>query len=433
MLDLKGWLARVWTSSMVRNTGWMTFGQRGNFFLQAGYFLLLARLLRATEYGIFAGAFALVNAVTPYSSLGSPMLFMRYVSVDRDLAQPYWRFILAATVAASIVIAAILAVIGGKVLDQGSIGLIVVLVAANCCMSQVVKSASVVFQTFEQLKITAWLRATSDLLHLLAIAGLMICLYRASAFQCSLGIIASSTVGAVVSIILIRNPIRGTCVSAKLLRLRFWEGIGLSVAGSTQAIYNDVDKIMLGHYGMNAANGIYTMAYKVVDFATTPVSAIDAALLPRFFALNRRGLAPVRRMTSRIIPIATMADLAAVGFTLLASPILLRMAGHGFANAMLAIRWLCWLPALRGIHQLAACALTATGRQNYRTVAQLVVAALNFALNFMWIPTHGWLGAARASLISDGALGLLNLSLVFLIFSCANHSFGTNPYKEQAK
>jgi O-antigen/teichoic acid export membrane protein len=49
----------------------MLIGLGGNALLHPGGIPLLARLLDVTEYGIFAGAFALVNTVTSYSSLGS--------------------------------------------------------------------------------------------------------------------------------------------------------------------------------------------------------------------------------------------------------------------------------------------------------------------------------------------------------------------------
>ena len=191
--------------------------------------------------------------------------------------------------------------------------------------------------------------------------------------------------------------------------------------------------MMLSHYGMNAANGIYTMAYRVADFATTPVMAIDAAVLPRFFSLNKEGLPAVIRMARKAIPIGAFAGLGAAGFILLASPFLVRIVGHGFDNALLAVRWLCWLPALRGVHQLAGGMLTATGRQNYRTTAQFIVAVLNFALNLAWIPSHGWLGAAWASLASDGALGVLNLLLVFLVVGRASQGKSVRPYEEHAQ
>ena len=428
--DWRSNLERIRTSSLARNTGWMFVGQGGNFFLQAGYFLAVARLLGVTEYGIFAGAAALVNAVTPYSSLGTQMLFMRYVSAARSRAQTYWGNVLMVTAGTSLLLMAGLALAGDKLFGAGRVGLIVVLVAANCFMSQIVTSASVVFQTFEQLKATAWLRALSNLLRLLAIVFLLIYLRHVTAFGCSLGILTASTLAAGAAMVWVRRCIGKTRASAKLFRLRFWEGIGFSFAGSTQAVYNDIDKMMLSHYGMNAANGIYTMAYRVVDFATTPVMAIDGAVLPRFFTLNNQGLPAVIRTARKAVPIGILAGLAAAGFTLLASPFLVRVVGHGFADALLAIRWLCWLPALRGVHQLAGGILTATGRQNYRTAAQFTVAVLNFGLNLAWIPSHGWLGAAWASLASDGALGVLNFMLVFAVVARASQGKSVLPNEE---
>src|SRR5271156_2990958 len=420
-------LSGIFANSLARNTGWMVAGIGGNFFLQAGCFLLLARLLGVTEYGIFAGAFALVSFVTPYSSLGSQMIFMRYASADRSSAQTYWGNMLTVTAVSTLLLAPALALAGSKLFGPGRIGLIAVLVVANCFMSQVVNNASVAFQTFEQIKATAWLRVLSNLLRLIAIAILLIYLHRASAFQCSIGILVSSTLAAAVAFVWVRYDIGELRVSASLFRLRFWEGIGFSVAGSTTAVYNDVDKMMLRHYGMNAANGIYSMAYRVADFATTAVNAIDTACLPRYFALNQEGLHAIARLARKVVPVAALSGLAAAGVTLLASPLIVRIVGHGFADALHAIRWLCWLPALRGVHQLAGGVLTAAGRQNYRTAAQFLVAVFNFGLNLAWIPSHGWLGAAWASLASDGALGAITLLRFFLVVGHASKSYHADP------
>jgi O-antigen/teichoic acid export membrane protein len=198
------------------------------------------------------------------------------------------------------------------------------------------------------------------------------------------------------------------------VRRHFWEGIGFSVAGSTESVYNDFDKVMLTHYGMNEAAGIYTMAYRVVDFSTTPLTALVAATMPRLFAMSKDGVAAVAQTCGKLMRVAFAIGLGSACFTLAASPLLLRLVGHGFTDAIGAIRWLCWLPALRAIHQTAGSAITATGRQNYRTGAQAVVGVVNAALNFCLIPSHGWLGAAWASLASDGLLSVLNVGLVLL-------------------
>src|SRR5580658_7131079 len=161
----------------------MLAGLAGNSFLQAATFLLLTRLLGVSEYGLFAGAFALVNTVTPYSSLGSQMIFMRYVSADRSSAPIYWGNMLAVTAATTLFLTAALALIGGRLFNFKSVGLIMVLVVANCFMGQVANNASMVFQTFEELRATAGLRMLSNLLRLLTILALVSLLRRATAFQ----------------------------------------------------------------------------------------------------------------------------------------------------------------------------------------------------------------------------------------------------------
>jgi O-antigen/teichoic acid export membrane protein len=89
------------------------------------------------------------------------------------------------------------------------------------------------------------------------------------------------------------------------------------------------------------------------------------------------------------------------------------MVGRDFSGALIALRWLCWIPLLRGIHRMTGGALTGSGRQNLRTAAQLTVAAVNILLNLWWIPAYGWIGAAWSSVASDGLLALLT-SLILL-------------------
>jgi len=50
---------------------------------------------------------------------------------------------------------------------------------------------------------------------------------------------------------------------------------------------------MLSHYGLNAQNGIYAFAYRMIDMAAIPAMAVRDAAVPRFFregTNNRREL-----------------------------------------------------------------------------------------------------------------------------------------------
>jgi len=93
---------------LAKNASWMFLGQGVNFIVQGSYFILLARLLGATQYGVFVGATAAVSMLSQYSTLGSGMVLVRQVSRDRDEFRKYWGNVLMTTpIAGTLVILAL--------------------------------------------------------------------------------------------------------------------------------------------------------------------------------------------------------------------------------------------------------------------------------------------------------------------------------------
>jgi len=398
---------------LARNAFWMMLGQGANFFLQAASFILLARLLGVTEYGIFAGAFALVNIITPYSSLGANMLFMRYVCTDHTKAPVYWGNTLIVTSVVTAVIAVAFFFAGPALTHIRSGMIFVVLTLANCLFGQIASLASAVFQTFERMGSTAALIFLSNCARFLILLVMLATLHHASAAEWSVGVLGASGCAGILALLWVRWEIGATSFDIKLLFSRIWEGLGFSFAGSTQSIYNDVDKTMLSHYGLNRENGFYSLAYRIVDFSTAPIAALDSAVLPRMFRLSHESLRAVVKLATKSVLVAALLGLVIAGCTLLIAPIVPHIAGRDFSGVLVALRWLCWLPLLRGIHRFTGGALTGSGHQRVRTVAQLAVAVINFLLNLWWIPAYGWIGAAWSSVASDGLLALLNALLLW--------------------
>jgi O-antigen/teichoic acid export membrane protein len=401
-------LRKLKSNGLTRNASWIFLGQGGNFLLQAGYFILLARLLGVVQYGVFAGAFALVNVVTPYSALGAGMLFMRYVTIDRSKARIYWGNTLLITFVMSMAIAVAFFFVGPAITKIPHRSIFVVLVFANCLFGQIATLASMVFQTFEKMQLTATLSFLSNLARFLILLVMQFTLHRATAVQWSYGVLGASTCAAIVSLIWVRSAIGSFSCSPTLILRRIPEGFGFSFAGTTQAVYNDIDKTMLSHYGLNKENGFYTLAYRIIDFATTPIVAMDSAVLPRYFQLSQEGMTSVVGLVLKSMRVAVLVGFALAAGTLLLAPVVPHVVGRDFSGVLVALRWLCWLPLLRGIHRMTGSALTGSGHQSQRTAAQFLSAGLNVLLNFMWIPSFGWVGAAWASVASDGLLAVLN-------------------------
>jgi O-antigen/teichoic acid export membrane protein len=98
--------------------------------------------------------------------------------------------------------------------------------------------------------------------------------------------------------------------------------------------------------------------------------------------------------------------LSASGRVLLA-PIVPHVLGKGFAQSVSAMRWLALIPLFRCFHLSAGDAMAGAGYQRYRLAAQAFAAGANFAMNLYLIPHFSWQGAALASLLTDGGLGVL--------------------------
>jgi O-antigen/teichoic acid export membrane protein len=412
-------LRRIRGSSIARNAGWMALGQGSGFLLQSVYFILIARLLGPFEYGLFAGAFALTSILGQYSAMGSGTLFLRYVTADRKQFSVYWGNILVTTTVASVLIVAALSLVSGEVLGTGSRVITLLAAVANCFCFQLTASAAKVFQTYEQLRITAALTLANNFARTLAAGVMLMVLHRASAYQWSAATVALSLLTAAASVVVVTVKFGSPSFSFVQMRRNLLEGFGYSFASSTATAYNDIDKTMLSHYGMNAPNGIYSMAYRIVDVATIPILAIREAAMPRFFRRGVDGIRGTAPLAVVLLKRAVPLGLLAAVIVFVTAPLIPHLAGSGFWETVSALRWLCLIPLFRSLHQMTGSAITGSGLQRYRTLSQMLAVTLNVGLNVWLIPRHGWLGAAWSSLATDGMLAAMNCVALVLMFQFA--------------
>jgi O-antigen/teichoic acid export membrane protein len=405
-------IAKFRASPMARNAGWLFAGQGMGLVLQVAYFVVLARLLGPLQYGVYAGAFAFANLAAQYSALGTGTVFLRYVASDHSAFSVYWGNILVVTsvVGGGLVVA--LDLLGPRLLNPASAALVLLAAIGNCVCAQLTIESGRVFQTFEKMQLTALLNLLTNLVRTIAAVAMLMTMHRATAWQWALMSTLVSALAAVATVVTITARFGRPRFEPKLFVKRGAEGFGFAVAMSTASIYNDLDKTMLSHYGMNQANGIYSMAYRIVDIATIPILSIRDAAMPRFFKLGRQGIAASADLSNRLLRRTLSLGVLASAGMFFAAPLIPLVVGRGFIEAEAALRWLCLIPLFRSIHQMTGCALTGAGLQNYRTGTQLTAATLNFFLNLWLIPKWGWHGAAWSSLLTDAALAAMNLGIL---------------------
>jgi O-antigen/teichoic acid export membrane protein len=408
-------LSKFRNSTLARNAGWMFIGQGISTLNQGIYFLVLARLLGLTQYGVLVGAGAVVSLVAQYGSLGFGYVFLRYVGQDRQQFSVYWGNMLLLTAVLGTVIVAGLYVAAPWLLRTTPVSLLVCLAIGECLCSQLTLCCGQVFQTYERMSMTATLNLLTNFVRMVLAVVLLVTMHHATAWQWGYVSVSVSSVTALsaVTIVLVRMGLPG--LDLRLMRTRLGEGFVFAVSGSTTSAYNDLDKAMLGHYGMSAANGIYTMAYRVVDIMYIPIRSIHAAAFPRFFRYGAEGVDATERYARTILNKTLLFGLAGAAGMFFLAPVAPYLLGHSFAQSVDAIRWLCLIPLFRCFHLSAGDAMAGAGYQRYRLGGQSVAVAFNFGANLYLIPHFSWRGAAFASLLTDGGLGLLSWTILLAL------------------
>lgn len=378
--------------------------------LQAAYFVMIARSLGPNQYGAFVGVAALVGILAPFALLGTGDLMIQSVSRDHASFRESWGNALVVTGISSGLLVVLVLLTSRLLLPRGIPLFLVLLIGlADLFFGGMVKLAGQAFQAFEKLQNTARVNVALTAARGSAALALFCFVQRPTALIWSCLYFISTVVAAIYAYHSVQVRLGSPAIALRRLVPRIREGFYFSVSLSAQSVYNNIDKTMLVRLSTFEAAGIYGIAYRLIDLAFQPVSALLASTYTRFFRHGADGLAGTTGFAKRLLPFSiTYGALAGAGLAL-AAPLLPKVLGKNYAYAIEAARWLAPLVLLKATHYFLADSLTGAGFQGYRTGVQLLVAGANVAMNFWLIPSYGWKGAAWASLASDGMLvvGLL--------------------------
>ena len=416
---IKREIQKIRASSLAKNAGWMLVSQISSYAAQAAYFIVLSRLLGATQFGVLAGATAFVGVLAAYGNMGSGIVFMRHVSADRTNCKLYAGNVFLASLSMSGVLILALWLMAPHLLDAQGASIVWMVAISGCLCSPLLMSISQMFQTYEMPKAMAAFSFIGNSLRFVVALAFILIVHKAQARQWAMADKGISLLIVAGSVSVVVRYFGMPRFSLRLLPRSMTEGLGYSISMSAESIYNNFDRVMLNHYGMNAANGIYTLAYRISNLATMPINSIEMAAIPRMFQRAANSMRELESSCKALLERSILLGAVVSAFLYLAAPAVPYIAGSGFQSSVLALRWLCLLPLFRSVHQITGSMLTASGHQRYRVAAQFTVAGLNLALNLWLIPAYGWLGAAWASLAADATLGLMSYTLLKFAISRA--------------
>ena len=384
--------------------------------------LVLSRQLGVAGFGQFNYLFAFLYFFLAVNDLGVNTIVVREISRAPDRAGEIigtmlsFRLLLA--VVSTLVAWAVIGVVGYPPALRVSLAVFALVLPLNA-----LRLPGAIFQA----RLRFEYGATVEIVTRVATAACVVfAVWRGAGLPgVTVALVAAEAMGMAVGLLLsarLVTPVWRFSPAAWMTVLR--SSVPLGLAGMLVAITNRIDFIMLERLAGLEQVGLYGAAYKVTGLLERFPQLVMITLYPVMAEVAGRDLAGLRAIYRKSVVGLGGLGLLVTALVWWLSPEILRLFGTDYVTAARGLRvlvcsTLCIYIALTGGHLLVA-----VGWERVSLAAWIVGAAMNVGLNFLWIPTMGYTGAALATLTAYAFVLLVTLVAVELYLK---RPAGTSP------
>ena len=301
---------------------------------------------------------------------------------------------------------------GRWLVGNASASIVIVIAIGDCICGQLSSCISQIYQTFEKMRATATFNLFINFSRLVLAVVMLAVLHHAAAKDWAIASLTVSFLATAAIVATVTLQFGWPKFVPRLFVKRMGEGFIFAVSGSTTSAYNYIDKVMLGHYGMSVANGIYSMAYRIINICAMPISSISGAALPRFFREGVHGVQNTEPFARRLLR-------RNIGDRNCWSRCDVRDGStHSAYRRERFLRKRCCI-ALAVPDPCVPIPASKCGRRDVRSGIPEISAGhaadcrrIQFLNEFVSDPDYLWTGAAWASLATDGGLAAMNWTVL---------------------
>lgn len=411
-------IIQITQKGLFKDASWMLIARLINVVVQAAYFIIIARVLGAENYGSFVGVTSLASLVFPFIALGIDNVLVKEVAVNRQVFSSHWGNTLLVLVFNSILVTGVLLLISPLIFPANiPLRTIALLLVADLFCLGLLEAANKAFRAVDLMYKTAQLVVLNTIGKLLA-AFCLITFFKPTNPSENIGIeswailyLVSSIVVSCFALLTVNKMAGKPTLNLSRIKSDIGLGVYFAIGLSASNINNDIDKTMLASMATLEATGIYGSAYRFINIGNVPIGALFNATYPRFFKQGIKGIGHCFNFAKKLLPLLIGYGIFSFLAYQVFAPLIPKILGAEYQNAISTLRWLAILPAINALQLVAADTLTGSGYQRVRSIIQVMAAILNVILNLWLIPIFSIYGAIWATLASD-SLRLIALWIV---------------------
>jgi O-antigen/teichoic acid export membrane protein len=393
---------------IVDNMGWLFFDK----VLRMGVGLLVgvwvARYLGPEQFGLFSFASAFVGMFGAVAGLGLQSIVVRDVVRDPACKEE------------TLGTAAVLQLLGGGLAYGCVFGAILMLrpedtlaklLVAILGSIMLLRFSDVALYWFESQvlsKYIVWVQNGCFLIFASIKVGLIVSKAPLLAFAWATAAEALIVALLIFFMLGLRGPklqqLRFSLLRAKTLLADSWPLLlsGIAIMG-----YMKIDQIMLGQMLGDDAVGIYSAAVRISEVWYFVPMMIVASVFPAILEAKKRDETQYIQRLQRLYDLMVWLSIAiALPMTFLSTPIVVALFGAAYAESGPVLAIHIWASVFVFLGVASSQWFVAENRQILSFQRTVLGAVINIALNYIFIPKFGVLGAAYATVLAQASVCL---------------------------
>lgn len=372
-------------------------------------FLLLARAFGITRMGIYVSILATVQLVFPAAVWGTTHVAIRRISSGQPISGE-WHQVVGTTFRFGILLVGV-CIVAAAILFEVSL-LAVALIAAAQLIGMSIQGAGQAITTGQGRPERGLMISACSTGARLSAAVLFFWLGSGALIEWATMLFVASAISVFATLLIMAEGTRSLVSKAMSPMADLREGAGYVFAQGASTAQADIDKVVLGAYGLSNDTGAYAAAYRITDLATVPLTALVSSTYSEFFRRGQRNLQEAWTYSVKLTSVATSYGLLAGGVLFVTAPWLTLLLGDQYAESVEVLRYVSLIPAVKAMQFFPANVLTGSGRQWWRARAMWSTAIMNAAANIVLAPLYGWRGAVAATYVTEVLFALILWYLV---------------------
>jgi len=399
---------------LARNSTYL-FGARVVNSLAIWIFILtVSRWFGPEVFGQFSFLNTIVLTGIVAANFGLDAMMVREVSRDQNRGGEWLVEVLSFKVGSSVVVAISACAVFYFLLDDRAIFRLLAVYSLTIVMNSLAQSFWYYGDAFQKFQYHSFFWAFSNVIKIPALC--IAVFFRKDLASVIEGLVVAELISLLVASLWVRHAfsLRLVGFSYRYVLSLFEKGWLLAVVFILSAVYSRFDVIMLNFMQGKNAVGLYSAAYKFIEFVSIIPGTICVAALPGLavdYVDDYKGFRVSCRRTLRMLMVGGL--LIGGGIFLMADVIIPLFYGQEFLNSIECLKILGIVVFFLFVNGFCTCLLIATNNERCVVSAILLATIVNIGLNYLLIPPYSYLGAAFATVISELFL-LLNYFFILL-------------------